>query len=315
MIKFILYNPPLDYFILFFSIFNIIVTNGINNDNCNNENYTNFQKFAKFVSLFYSFLFFILMIIYLLFNRNYIYFLITISILTIIKKTYYNIINKSFDLSYENKKLYFHITIILLFFLQSSNTLIYMNLVEKTSHLVKEILLLSYISFKTISYLFIIILLTTIALSNARKISKGFFSKILLKIRHKSAIINQYFVYRFKLYNKYKNNLSLVIDMIIFFISYPIFLLINIISKVTSFIIYFITTTLLRIILIISKYDDDTKRKFKTIMSITIIISLLFINIIVLHYKNIFSEEIANIYNLIATVVLIPLIYDNIKRI
>ena len=88
----------------------------------------------------------------------------------------------------------------------------------------------------------------------------------------------------------------------------------NIILKLLLTILKKIINNLIKTYHFLLNYDNNRTLIIKTVLKISLIISLILVYICIIYENNIFSNQIKEIYNLISTVILIPIIYDSIKR-
>ena len=310
--NFILYGKSLEKLIFILVYINIILNNSIPKDK--NTTKRKYESFENFVIYFYSFISVIFIYFFIeKYHHNIFIWIIFIWLLTSIIKILHNIKNNSMKLSVDIKKTYTFFSILMCGFLSANMTNNYINALVSLPHLTKEILLLIYLTSKMIIYLFIILVDISILISNLRIeldflfqfISKRLYSIVNKKIKTRW--------YNYKLYNKEKKKNNLIIDKIIYFISFPFYFLYNVINIVINYIIIWIAKLILNIANKLSEFDDNRKKVISRILRIALIISLCVVYIICIYNKKIFSNELIEIYSMLSTVILIPLIYDSIK--
>lgn len=217
------------------------------------------------------------------------------------------------DLTTDNKMSYIQTTILFIIFFSSKATDIYINSFSPIPHTAKEYLLILFLIFKLIFFIYCIIINFSIFISNLsiifRKQLKSI-KKILIKVE------NKYF--ELKLYNFYfsrnnNNKIFFIIDIIIYILSCP---LIMILYFIFSLIILFIKFLIRKILTLYTKtinYFNNSSNVIRKTIKISTIISLVIIYIIITYNNNIFSANTKDIFTLLSTVILIPLIYDSIK--
>ncbi|MCI9279443.1 MAG: hypothetical protein HFJ02_01410 [Bacilli bacterium] len=222
--------------------------------------------------------------------------------------TYKNKINNSIDDNYT----YTSATFFFIIFLSAYVTPLYFISFATIEHAIKEILLITYLILKIVLFTFLFTINLFILLSNiTNKIKKN--SKLNSKLQVKE---NQYYrliSYDFPLFRKYKNQLTKILDNIIFFILCPFTLIVNIICIFFLKIIKSIKIKLNKLLEFITKNINNKNIIIKKATNISIIISLVIVYIITITDSHLFSDNISQIYNFISTVILIPFIYDSIK--
>lgn len=179
-------------------------------------------------------------------------------------------------------------------------TPLYFTSLATIEHTIKEILLIIYLILKIVLFTFLFTINFFILLSNITyKLKKN--SKLHVKE-------NQYFTlisYDFPIFRKYKNQLTKILDNIIFFILCPFTLVINTICIIFLKIIKIIKSKLTKLLEFTAKNINNKNIIVKKATNISIIITIT--------DSHLFSNNISQIYNFISTVILIPFIYDSIK--
>ena len=217
------------------------------------------------------------------------------------------------DLTTENKMSYIQTTILFTIFFSNKATDIYINSFSMIPHTAKEYLLIFFLIFKLIFFIYCIIINFSIFISNLSIIFKKqlkSIKKILIEIE------NKYF--ELKLYNFYfsrnnDNKIFFIIDIIIYILSCPF---IMILYFIFALVILFINLLIRRILALYTKtinYFNNSSKVIRKTIKISTIISLIIIYIIITYNNNIFSTNTKDIFTLLSTVILIPLIYDSIK--
>ena len=217
------------------------------------------------------------------------------------------------DLTTENKMSYIQTTILFTIFFSNKATNIYINSFSMIPHTAKEYLLILFLIFKLIFFIYCIIINFSIFISNLSIIFKKqlkSIKKILIKVE------NKYF--ELKLYNFYfsKNNnnkISFIIDIIIYILSCPFIMILYFIFALIILSIKFLIRKILTLYTKTINYFNNSSNVIRKTIKISTIISLLIIYLIITYHNNIFSANTKDIFTLLSTVILIPLIYDSIK--
>ena len=217
------------------------------------------------------------------------------------------------DLTTENKMSYIQTTILFTIFFSNKATNIYINSFSMIPHTAKEYLLIFFLIFKLIFFIYCIIINFSIFISNLSIIFKKqlkSIKKILIEIE------NKYF--ELKLYNFYfsRNNnkkIFFIIDIIIYILSCPFIMVLYFIFALVILSIKFLIRKILALYTKTIKYFNNSSKVIRKTIKVSTIISLIIIYIIITYNKNIFSVNTKDIFTLLSTVILIPLIYDSIK--
>lgn len=318
--RFILNNIIFDTLISIFLIINAITTIIVSfsefkkdiKSNKNDNKLTKLEWFKLIVTIIYIIIFAIIFII--IANKykitSYITLLYYLSFIWIsLKLAKKNLI----DLTTENKMSYIQTTILFTIFFSNKATNIYINSFSMIPHTAKEYLLILFLIFKLIFFIYCIIINFSIFISNLSIIFKKqlkSIKKILIKVD------NKYF--ELKLYNFYfsKNNnnkISFIIDIIIYILSCPFIMILYFIFALIILSIKFLIRKILTLYTKTINYFNNSSNVIRKTIKISTIISLLIIYIIITYNDNIFSANTKDIFTLLSTVILIPLIYDSIK--
>ena len=217
------------------------------------------------------------------------------------------------DLTTENKMSYIQTTILFTIFFSNKATNIYINSFSMIPHTAKEYLLIFFLIFKLIFFIYCIIINFSIFISNLSIIFKKqlkSIKKILIEIE------NKYF--ELKLYNFYfsrnnNNKIFFIIDIIIYILSCPFIMVLYFIFALVILSIKFLIRKILALYTKTIKYFNNSSKVIRKTIKVSTIISLIIIYIIITYNKNIFSANTKDIFTLLSTVILIPLIYDSIK--
>lgn len=317
---FILDNNFFDMLISIFLIINTITTiivsfsefnKGINSTK-NDNKLTKLECFKLIVNIIYIIIFAVIFIIVA--NRykitSYITLLYYLSFIWIsLKLTKKNFI----DLTTDNKRSYIQTTILFTIFFSNKATNIYINSFSMIPHTAKEYLLIFFLIFKLIFFIYCIIINSSIFISNLSIIFKKqlkSIKKILIEIK------NKYF--ELKLYNFYfsRNNNSkifFIIDIIIYILSCPFIMILYFIFALVILSIKFLIRKILALYTKTINYFNNSSKVIRKTIKVSTIISLIIIYIIITYINNIFSANTKDIFTLLSTVILIPLIYDSIK--
>ena len=217
------------------------------------------------------------------------------------------------DLTTENKMSYIQTTILFTIFFSNKATNIYINSFSMILHTAKEYLLILFLIFKLIFFIYCIIINFSIFISNLSIIFKKqlkSIKKILIKVE------NKYF--ELKLYNFYfsrnnNNKIFFIIDIIMYILSCPLIMVLYFIFALIILSIKFLIRKSLTLYTKTINYFNNSSNVIRKTIKISTIISLIIIYIIITYNNNIFSANTKDIFTLLSTVILIPLIYDSIK--
>ncbi len=217
------------------------------------------------------------------------------------------------DLTTENKMSYIQTTILFTIFFSNKETNIYINSFSMIPHTAKEYLLIFFLIFKLIFFIYCIIINFSIFISNLSIIFKKqlkSIKKILIEIE------NKYF--ELKLYNFYfsrnnNNKIFFIIDIIIYILSCPFIMILYFIFALVILFIKFLIRKILALYTKTINYFNNSSKVIRKTIKVSTIISLIIIYIIITYNNNIFSTNTKDIFTLLSTVILIPLIYDSIK--
>ena len=217
------------------------------------------------------------------------------------------------DLTTENKMSYIQTTILFTIFFSNKATNIYINSFSMILHTAKEYLLILFLIFKLIFFIYCIIINFSIFISNLSIIFKKqlkSIKKILIKVE------NKYF--ELKLYNFYfsrnnNNKIFFIIDIIMYILSCPLIMVLYFIFALIILSIKFLIRKSLTLYTKTINYFNNSSNVIRKTIKISTIISLTNIYIIITYNNNIFSANTKDIFTLLSTVILIPLIYDSIK--
>lgn len=216
------------------------------------------------------------------------------------------------DLTSENKISYIMTTSLFSIFFSNNTTQIYLNTPLNIQHSIKEYLLLIFLSIKIIFFIFCIIINLSILASNFTIL----FNKFLRKIKNFSnKFLSKSFelqLYDFYLSNKYSKKL-VALDVIIFIILCPFQLIIYFTFAFIILFLKFILKKLLSFGNILMNYFDNSQKTISKTLKISIIFSLLIVYVVATYNPKIICNDTKDVYNLLVTVILIPIIYDSIK--
>lgn len=278
----------------------------------NDNKFTKLELFKLIVNIIYIIIFAVIFII--VSNRykitSYITLLYYLSFIWIsLKLAKKNLI----DLTTENKMSYIQTTILFTIFFSNKSTNIYINSFSMIPHTAKEYLLIFFLIFKLIFFIYCIIINFSIFISNLSIIFKKqlkSIKKILIEIE------NKYF--ELKLYNFYfsrnnNNKIFFIIDIIIYILSCPFIMILYFIFALVILSIKFLIRKILALYTKTINYFNNSSKVIRKTIKVSTIISLIIIYIIITYNNNIFSANTKDIFTLLSTVILIPLIYDSIK--
>ena len=217
------------------------------------------------------------------------------------------------DLTTDNKMSYIQTTTLFIIFFSNKSTDIYINSFSTISHTSKEYLLILFLIFKLIFFIYCIIINFSIFISNLSIILKKqlkSIKKILIRVE------NKYF--ELKLYNFYfsrnnNNKIFFIIDIIIYILSCPFIMVLYFIFALIILSIKFLIREILALYTKTINYFNNSSNVIRKTIKISTITSLIIIYIIIAYNNTIFSINTKDIFTLLSTVILIPLIYDSIK--
>lgn len=317
---FILNSIIFDTLISIFLIINAITTIIVSfsefkkdiKSNKNENKLTKLEWFKSIVTIIYIIIFAVIFII--VSNRykitSYITLLYYLSFIWIsLKLAKKNLI----DLTTENKMSYIRTTFLFTIFFSNKTTNIYINSFSMIPHTAKEYLLIFFLIFKLIFFIYCIIINFSIFISNLSIIFKKqlkSIKKILIEIE------NKYF--ELKLYNFYfsrnnNNKIFFIIDIIIYILSCPFIMILYFIFALVILSIKFLIRKILALYTKTINYFNNSSKVIRKTIKVSTIISLIIIYIIITYNNNIFSTNTKDVFTLLSTVILIPLIYDSIK--
>lgn len=312
----IIFNTLISIFLIINAITTIIVSfSEFKKDiksNKNDNKLTKLEWFKSIVTIIYIIIFAVIFII--VSNKykitSYITLLYYLSFIWIsLKLAKKNLI----DLTTENKMSYIRTTFLFTIFFSNKTTNIYINSFSMIPHTTKEYLLIFFLIFKLIFFIYCIIINFSIFISNLsiifRKQLKSI-KKILIKVE------NKYF--ELKLYDFYfsrnnNNKIFFIIDIIIYILSCPFIMILYFIFALVILSIKFLIRKILALYTKTINYFNNSSKVIRKTIKVSTIISLIIIYIIITYNNNIFSANTKDIFTLLSTVILIPLIYDSIK--
>lgn len=316
----LLHHPIWDLSITIIFILNAIILTYLDNKNEKNnskEIITNNQE-DKIYQFKITILLLAILIILIYFANQLGYIMIIVCFfiaptISLIKSIINIYINKQSNYSLENKYIYLMSTLIYILFFSSTMITGYIQILNSIPHIYKEILLIIFLIFKISLFTFLLVINIFIFISNTNEI-------LLLKINKK---LSTFFIntkkqvtpiyYDFILYKKYKTKKVLTIDKLLFILQIIPAIILNSILFIIIFVINYIKSLIYKIL---SKLEDENKWNniIKKTTNISFIISILCVYILTITLKEKFLIEIKEIYAFIASVILIPLIYDSIKN-
>lgn len=312
--KFLLNENSIEIILFIFMLVNIVLNNLIYDIKKPFRNINdNILKAKLKVITLYMLIGIILFIISVIHNEKNIYLLIIFELLNILILIIYNYKKEKYELNYKAKTAYTFLIMFYIIIFSKEAIVIYTNYFSNKPHFIKEILLLLFLNLKIILFSFLIMINSSIFISNIKIIYKNKINKILNKCNNYIIKKNNFLSYNYYFYNKKQSKIVFTIDSIIFFFLFPFYFIINIFILLIAFISKTILYLLIKITYILSLFDNNRIIITKQVSRISIIISLSIVYLIVLSNNNTFSQEITEAYNMITTVLLIPLFYDIIK--
>ena len=315
MIDFILYNDLLMDILMFLLMFTIILTSMTEEKEKKEETKIQNKK-DKFQNDIINFWIFILLIlfIYTIYKlKNLFSIFIWITIIISFYRIFKNYTSDKLNLNYTSKMHYASATCFFtLLFSSEICRGIYLTVFASIPHIAKEILLVTYLIIKMVLFIFFLLMNITIIISNVQLLFEKKISTIIVKIKNLKHNYNPKY-YTFSLSRKKSTILRLNIDKIIYFITCPIFIIYNLTINLLKSLKKIIISYIIKIYSLLTKYNSNKNLIIKTIIKIALIISLILVYIIII-YEPYFSDKVKEIYNLLVTVILIPIIYDSLIK-
>lgn len=313
MLDFILYNDSFGTVLSVFFCLNIILTDYTKKNTRAKKSKINEMDFFKNITIdFFLFILF-LVFVYISFKiKTAFSIFMLIAFIISFTKIFRNYMKDSLYLDYESKQHYAFGTCFLILLFSAKACDVYITSFSYLPHSIKEILLLIYLIFKIIFVVFFVLINISIVVSNIRLLFGKRLSSLIEKISNINLVYEPKY-YKFY-FSSYKNTiLTKIIDKIIFIITCPIFMIFNIVFALILIIVKNTINMLIKIYKFLLNYDNNRNSIIKNILKISLIISFVLVYICTVYESNIFSNQIKEIYNLIVTVILIPVIYDSIK--
>lgn len=268
----------------------------------------------KIITIVFWFIVIVSLIIHYAFKYNFISYFTLLYYLAFVWFTFKIRKKNISDLSYENKMYYIQTTFLYAIFFSSKATSIYLETFLNIPHAIKEYMLITFLIIKLLFFIFCIIVNFSILMSNLKNI----FNKPIKFIKSK---IEKYLNKTFELsfYNFYfskngKNKKMLIIDIPIYIVLCPVSIIINLIIPILIILSKFLLNKILVLGNKITHYLDNSSKIIAKTIKISLIFSLIIVYGIIVYNPKIILSQTKDIYNLIITVVLIPLVYDNIKQ-
>lgn len=311
MINFILYNDFFIKFLMILLFFTLLLTNYTKKEK---KKLNKKETFEDKVIDFHIIL--IIILLCLLINKYKIIYNISMYIIIFLtfRNVFKNYTKKSIIFSYKSKQQYSFAALFFTMFFSANASNIYIESFSFFNHTTKEIMLLIYLVLKIIFSVFFILINFSIILSNIQIIFGNKLKKFNKKINNiKISYIPKYYNYYFSSLNSSKFNLN--IDKVIYFITCPFCIIFNLIYVLILSFVNKLFIFIKKVYKSFLNYNNNSNRTYiiKTIMKIAFIVSLIIVYICIIYDNKFFSTKIKEIYNLIATVLLIPIIYDSIK--
>ena len=213
----------------------------------------------------------------------------------------------------ENRSYYMTITLAYQIFFSSDATLVYIKTFSMINHTIKEYMVIAFLIIKLLFFIFCVIINLSILTSSIMTIFKKQIKFIIIKIDN---YINKEFelkFYNLNISNNGKNKKTLIIDIPIYILLCPIFIILNTIIGGIIIVSRYVLKKVVIMSKIISEYLNNSSIFVLKAIKISVIISLTIIYIVLVYNEGVIDVKTREIYNLIITVILIPLVYDSIK--
>lgn len=121
-------------------------------------------------------------------------------------------------------------------------------------------------------------------------------------------------LYDFYLSSKYSKKFF-TLDIIIFIILCPFQIITYFVFASIVLFLRFLLKKLLSFGNILTNYFDNSQKIISKALKVSIILSLLIVYVVTVYNPKIICNNTKDVYNLLVTVILIPIIYDSIKSI
>lgn len=321
--NFLLHNTIFDNIINIFIFINTIITFvfsfkefKLKETTVNSEPIEENKKLYLFkvITIIFWFIVIVSLIIYYAFRYNFISYFTLFYYLAFLWFTFKIRKKNISDLSYENKMYYIQTTLLYAIFFSNKATSIYLENFLNIPHAIKEYMLITFLIIKLLFFIFCVIVNFSILMSNLKNI----FNKPLRFIKSKiEKYLNKSFelsFYNFYFSQKGKNKKMLIIDIPIYIILCPTSIIINLIVPVLIISSKFLLNKILVLGNKITHYLDNSSKIIAKTIKISLIFSLIIVYGIIVYNPKIILSQTKDVYNLIITVILIPLVYDNIKQ-
>lgn len=317
MLNFILYNDTFIKILIYLFGINIFLTlfaeRKSNKNKIRKKEEINKENTFKNKTIDFYILLITIILLFVFFKEKNVYsFCIFLMIISSYFKAFKNYTQDSLTLNFEIKKNYICVSAFFTILFSSKACSIYINSFNNLPHEFKEILLLVYLISKIIFVIFFILINTSIIISNMQLLFEKKLNTLLNKISNINFIYNPIY-YNFYFSNNENKKLLICIDKIIFFITCPIYMIFNIIYKLLFSATIKIISILIKLYKFLLNFNNNRNLIIKKILKISTIVSSILVYICTIYNHNIFSIEIKDIYNLLITVLLIPIVYDSIK--
>lgn len=229
-------------------------------------------------------------------------------------KTMAHLKNKKIDFNQENVPIYIFSTV--LYFIIFNPIIIksYFELFSKCSHITKEILFLTFLNLKILFCFFALLINISVFFGFYKKDLKRWSESISSKIKRMKEKDYDVIIYKTPLYDKFKLKISLIVDLITYMLTTPFCILLTIIKYILLRTQYGFFIVISWILQKSNKYYEKSNIHVARIIKIMTIFTLLITNSMVVFQSEIFSEKLANAFGFISSVILIPLIYDQLKE-
>lgn len=229
-------------------------------------------------------------------------------------KTMEHLKNKKIDFNQENVPVYVFSTVLYIVFFNPIITDAYIKVFSGCSHIVKEILFLVFLNLKILFCCFSLLINISVFFGFYKKDLKRWGENIALKKKTMQGKEYDAIIYKTPLYDKFKLKVWLAVDVIIYILTTPFCIVLTTLKYILVRSKYGIMVTVNWLLQKINKYYEESNIHVVKIIKIMTIFTLLLTNSIVVFQSNIFSEKLANTFGFISSVILIPLIYDQLKE-
>lgn len=190
--------------------------------------------------------------------------------------------------------------------ISSSMTYSYIKIFQNIKHIYKELLLIFYLNLRVVLFTLFFIINLIIILKNIVIVLNKY--NILEKLK-KIIKFDTYTIYFYNYLLTNDRSKIVIADSIIAFLIAPFGLILSLLVIIPK---YLLNKTIILLHNLIKNFGK-VKKTFFNIIKASVIISLILTYIIITFNNFFISEKLKDVYNLIATVILIPIVFDSLN--